>query len=126
MVNVRSRGKFSSGDHSRSSCGIEGYRRRETCLPHSTEETNVNSNPSGVKRKTVHPSPGIASAPSDNSGGSRKRARQQMGIASAASSRAVTGESAAGVVDMAVVDKQQLHSPVPRDYSVKAEVQLSL
>ncbi|CAM9248632.1 unnamed protein product [Ascophyllum nodosum] len=126
MVNVRRSGKSSGGDYSRSSCGIEGYRRRETCPTLSTEETFFNSTPSsGVKRKSVHHSLDIESGPSNGSVSSYKRARQ-MDIASVTSSRGVAGESAAGAVTIPVVDKQQLHSPVTRDSSVKTEVQLSL
>ena len=78
---------------------------------HSGKDIIGNVLPNGAKHQAVHP-PATTSPQSEGGQGSRKRVRP------------IPRESAGGAGIMQDRDGQK--SPVERDYSVKAEVQLSL
>ncbi|CAN0120314.1 unnamed protein product, partial [Ascophyllum nodosum] len=111
------------GQHARLQCDVEGYREREVGPHHSGKETIGNVIPIGANDTTVHPPHTKPSQPSGAIRDSRKRARHPETMPTA-SKPAVAGESTAGALTMLDIDVQK--SPVKRNYSVKAEVQLSL
>ena len=108
--------------HARLKCGVEGCREGEVDPHHSGKDIIGNMLPNGAKYQTVHP-PATTSPQSEGGQGSRKRVRHPE-FTSTASMRPIPRESAGGAGIMQDRDGQK--SPVKRDYSVKAEVQLSL
>ena len=108
--------------HARLKCGVEGYREGEVDPHHSGKETIGNMLPNGAKHQTVYP-PATTSPQSEGGQGSRKRVRHPE-FTSTTSMRPIARESAGGAGIMQ--DRDGQNSPVKRDYSVKAEVQLSL
>ena len=108
--------------HARLKCDVEGYMEGEVDPHNSGKETIGNILPNGAKHQTVHP-PDTTNPPSEGDQGSRKRVRHPE-FTSTASMRPIPREAAGGAGIMQDRDGQQ--SPVKRDFSVKAEVQLSL
>ena len=108
--------------HARLKCGIEKCREGEVAPHHSGKDIIGNMLPNGAKHQSVHP-PATTSPQSEGGQGSRKRVRHPE-FTSTASMRPIPRESAGGAGIMQDRDGQK--SLVKRDYSVKAEVQLSL
>ncbi|CAN0478752.1 unnamed protein product [Ascophyllum nodosum] len=108
--------------HARLKCGVEGCREDEVDSHHSGKDIIGNMLPNGAKHQTVHP-PATTSPQSEGRQGCRKRVRHPE-FTSTASMRPIPRESSGGAGIMQDRDGQK--SPVKRDYSVKAEVQLSL
>ncbi|CAN0174768.1 unnamed protein product [Ascophyllum nodosum] len=108
--------------HARLKCGVEGCMEGEVDPHHSGKDIIGNILSNGAKHQKVHP-PATTSPQLEGGQGSRKRVRHPE-FTSTASMRPIPRESAGGVGIMQDRDGQK--SPVKRDYSVKAEVQLSL
>ena len=108
--------------HARLKCGVEEDRKGGVDPHHSERETIGNMLQNGAKHQTVYPF-ATTSPPSEGSQGSRKRVRYPE-TTSTASMRPISRELAGGAGTMQAIDGQK--SPVKRDSSVKAEVQLSL
>ena len=107
--------------HARLKCDVEGYGEGEVDPHNSGKDIIGNMLPNGAKHQTVHP-PATTSPQSEGGQGSRKRVRHPE-FTSTASMRQIPRESAGGAGMMQ--DRDGQNSPVNRDFSVKAEVQLS-
>ena len=100
-------------------CRVEDYTNQEIDPHHFDEKASVNARLSGVRPKSIEPSPAQANAPSGVSGSSHMRTQVDIPL-STASTEAVSRESAAVTVNIPEIDGQTYS--VRRDYFLKADV----